>query len=65
MADDLELEDKDGNSIYVDTTYAEELIVDLNGEVVSLNIEQAEKLRDAVGAWIAFVAACSEVSDVA
>jgi len=57
MADellDLELEDKDGNSLYVSTHQAEELIVDVNDEVVALSLADARRLLETVRAWVEF-----------
>jgi transcriptional antiterminator Rof (Rho-off) len=59
MISDLTLQQKDNpeNSLYLDRQYREVLIVDVNGEAVELDIDQAKQLADYVGGWIGLVSA--------
>lgn len=45
------------NSLYLDTGYADAVIVDVNGEAVELDVNQAKQLVDHLQTWIGLVSA--------
>jgi hypothetical protein len=59
MFQDLTLQQKDHpeNSLYLDLSYRESLIVDVNGEVVELDIDQVKQLIERASAWVGLVSA--------
>jgi hypothetical protein len=59
MLPDLTLEQHGlpGISLYLDPTYREVLIVDVNGEVIELDVDQVKLLIERASSWVGFVTA--------
>lgn len=59
MFPDLTLQQKDmpGISLYLDPTYREVLIVDVNGEAIELDVDQVKQLIDRASSWVGLVTA--------